>query len=83
VSHVGDDTAEMMLVVARCQNKVNLAVAQCHSRPMLVTAPPSPAGDDVAESTLAMTRCRRRAMLVTVMPSPADNDTVESTLVMT
>jgi hypothetical protein len=49
---------------------------------MLVTALPSPASNDVAESMLAMTRCRCRAILVTVLPSLADDDTAESTLVV-
>jgi hypothetical protein len=65
-SHVGDGVAETMLIVVRCQSRVNLAVALCRYQPMLVTALPSPAGDDVAKSTLAMTRCRCRAMLVTM-----------------
>jgi hypothetical protein len=52
LSHVSDGTTETMLVVARCRSRVNMAVAQCHYRPMLVTTLPSPAGCDLGESTL-------------------------------
>jgi hypothetical protein len=52
--NVGDGADKMTLVMVRCRSRVNLAVVQCHCRPMLVMALPSPAGDDVAESTLAI-----------------------------
>jgi hypothetical protein len=41
---------------------------------MLLTALPSPAGDDGAESTLAMMRCRCRAMLVMTLPRQLGHD---------
>jgi hypothetical protein len=51
LSHVGDGGARTMLVMARCQSRVNLAMVQCRCRLMLVTTLSSPAGDGAAEMT--------------------------------
>jgi hypothetical protein len=60
--------------MARCRSRVNLVVAQCQCRSMLVTMLLSPTSDDAVESTLAMTRCHCRTMLVTALPGRLSRD---------